>query len=108
MKSLCLLALFISAGLAQRGAPPPLPSGAPLPDEPSAATLPNGKLQHDEIAKADYKHNLEDAAQLLKLATELKADLDKETAFVVSVKEIKKTEDIEKLARGIRGRMKRY
>jgi len=75
---------------------------------PSDAKLPNGKLQRDEIAKADYKKNVEDAAELLKLAGELKADLDKDTAYVVSVKDMKRTEDIEKLARNIRGRLKRY
>jgi len=107
MKPLCLFVVLVGVCLAQIPQPP-IPNLPPPPGTPSDARLPSGKLQRDEIARADYKHNLEDAAQLLKLATELKADLDKETAFVVSVKEIKKTEDIEKLARGIRGRMKRY
>lgn len=84
----------------------------PTPPQPPGAEndvrLPNGKLQRDEIAKADYKKNLADAAELARLAGELKADLEKESAFVVSLKTIRKTEDIEKLERNIRGRLKRY
>lgn len=106
MKPLCLILLLLGASLAQNI--PSDPQAVVPPGTPSDARLPNGKLQRDEIVKADHKKNLEDAADLLRLAEELKSDLDKDTAFVVSVKDMKKTEDIEKLARGIRGRLKRY
>jgi hypothetical protein len=45
---------------------------------------------------------------LLRLSEEVKADLEKGDRYVVSVKTLKKTEEIEKLARSIRGRLKRY
>lgn len=70
--------------------------------------LPNGKSQRDAIVKADYKKNLEDAAELAKLAEEVKADFEKDDAHIVSIKTLKKTEDIEKLAKNIRSRLKRY
>ncbi len=105
MKPLYLILLLVGAMCAQV---PSVPTPINPPGTPSDAKLPNGKLQRDEIAKADYKKNVEDAAELLKLAGELKADLDKDTAYVVSVKDMRKTEDIEKLARNIRGRLKRY
>ena len=70
--------------------------------------LPNGKSQREEILKADYKKNLEDAAELVKLAEGLKAELEKDDRYVVSVKTIKDTDDIERLAKNIRGRLKRY
>ncbi len=69
--------------------------------------LPNGKLQRDEIVKAEYQKSLEDAAELIRLSEDLKADLEKSSAFVVSIPTIKRTEEIEKLAKRIRGRMKR-
>ena len=69
--------------------------------------LPNGKLQRDEIVKAEYQKSLEDAAELIKLSEDLKADLEKNSAFVVSIPTIKRTEEIEKLAKRIRARMKR-
>ena len=105
MKPLFLTLLLLGALCAQM---PPPPAPIQPPGAPNDVKLPNGKLQRDEIAKADYKKNVDDAAELLKLAGELKADLDKDNAWVVSVKDMRKTEDIEKLARGIRGRLKRY
>jgi hypothetical protein len=109
MKPLSLIVLFLGASFAQ--APIPMPQRPVPPEAPGAENdvrLPNGKLQRDEIAKADYKKNLDDAIELARLAEELRADLEKETAFVVSLKTIKKTEDIEKLERNIRGRLKRF
>jgi hypothetical protein len=70
--------------------------------------LPNGKSQREEMLKADHKKNLEDAAELFRLSEELKADLEKNDRYIVSLKTLKKTEDIEKLAKNIRGRLKRY
>jgi|SRR5579862_5671428 len=85
---------------------PPAGRGRVNPDE--EPKLPNGKSQRDEIVKADYKKNLEEAAALAKLADELKSDLEKSDKNIISVKNIKQTEEIEKLARSIRGRLKRY
>lgn len=106
MKTLCLILLFLCAGAAQ--VPPQIVPPPRAPSEDSDPKLPNGKSQRDAIVRDDYRRNVEDAAELVKLATELKTDLEKDDAFVVSVKSIKKTEDIEKLARSIRGRLKRY
>jgi hypothetical protein len=79
----------------------------PREPEDSENRLPNGRLQRDEILKAEHEKSLQDASELMKLAQDLKTDLEKSTAFVVSVGAIKKTEDIEKLAKRIRGRLKR-
>jgi hypothetical protein len=73
----------------------------------SAPDLDMSKAQRDAIIKDDHRKNLDDAVALLKLAEELKADLEKETTLVVSVKTIKQTEDIERLAKSIHGRLKR-
>jgi hypothetical protein len=66
------------------------------------------RTQREAMIKADHKRNVEDAEALVKLAEELKSDLEKEDPHVISVRSIKKTEDIEKLAKSIRGRLKRY
>jgi hypothetical protein len=68
--------------------------------------LPNGKSQRDEILKAEHEQNLKDAARLADLADELKQALEKEDRFVFSLNTVKKTEEIEKLARKIRTRMR--
>src|SRR4249920_1365688 len=80
---------------------------APGEDSTGDVKLPNGKSQQEEILKADYEKTLQDAAQLVKLAEELQDDLIKEDRHVLSIANLKKTEDIEKLARKIRTRLKK-
>lgn len=71
------------------------------------ARLPNGKSQQEEILKAEFQKTLADAAELVKLAEQLQDDLIKDDRHVLSIATLKKTEDIEKLARRIRSRIKR-
>lgn len=102
---MCLLFTMTLLALAQ--VPEDLPRVL-TPSEQQDRKLPNGKSQRDEIVKADYKRNVQDAAELSQLARELNDDLEKSGSNTVSVKTIKKLDDIEKLARNIRGRLKRY
>ena len=103
------LALLLSLALVegqsfQRGG-----SGPPTPSAPGTeqdVVLPSGKSQRDEILKQEREQNIRDAAQLAQLAEELKADLEKNDRFVLSLSALKKTDDIEKLAKKIRGRMR--
>ena len=74
-------------------------------DEPR---LPDGRSQKEEILKSEHAKSLEDAGELMKLTEELKIDLEKNDRHIVSVKTLKKLDDIEKLAKRIRGRLKRY
>jgi hypothetical protein len=69
--------------------------------------LPNGKRQKDEILKADYEKNLKDAQEMMNLTRSFEEDLEKNDRFVLSVGALKKLDDIEKLTRRIRGRLKR-
>ena len=68
--------------------------------------LPNGKSQRDEILKAEHVENLKDAARLVEMSQDLKADLEKNDTFVLSIGTLKKTDDIEKLVKKIRARMR--
>lgn len=100
----CCALLALCAGMLtfalQRG-----PGGRP--DRPTEEDrLPNGKLQSDEILKAEYQANLKDAAELMQLAEQLKLDLEKNETHVLSMATLKKTDDIEKLARRIRTRLR--
>jgi hypothetical protein len=98
--ALSLAALF-GLALAQEPDRPPAPSG-----ERADVRLPNGKSQRDEILKAEREQNLKDAARLADLADELKQALEKEDRFVFSIATVKKAEDIEKLAKKIRSRIR--
>ena len=68
--------------------------------------LPNGKLQRDEILKAEHEQNIKDAAQLVDLAQQLQQEIEKNDRFVLSLGTLKKTDDIEKLVKKIRSRMR--
>ena len=104
MRHVCLLFLALLSLLAQD----PNVKERSGPTAPDFPRLPNGKSQREEIVKGDHKKNIEEAGELARLTQELKDDLDKGDAFVVSVKTFKKLDDIENLARRIRGRLKRY
>src|SRR5260370_6967594 len=88
--------LSLAFALVISAQPPP---GRPRPgEEPSEdARLPNGKLQRDEILKAEFQKSLDDARELSKLAEELKTDLEKNDRYVLSIATLKNTADIEKL-----------
>ena len=76
--------------------------------EPEDVRLPSGKMQKDEILKADYEKSLEDAAALLKAAEDLKLDLEKTGRQVLSIGTLKQLDNIEKLTKRIRSRLKKY
>lgn len=68
--------------------------------------MPDGKSQQIAIAKDAHKQALEEAKKMLALAEELKTELEKSGAYVVPLNTMKKAEEIEKLARRIRGRLR--
>jgi hypothetical protein len=74
--------------------------------EDEDVTLPSGKSQRDEILKAEHVQNMKDASDLADLAQQLKLDLEKNDRYVVSMATLKKTDDIEKLAKRIRSRLR--
>ncbi|HUQ93782.1 MAG TPA: hypothetical protein VM120_19035 [Bryobacteraceae bacterium] len=78
----------------------------PIQDDPPR--LPNGRSQSEEILKADHEKTLKDAGELFRLAEDLKIELEKNDRHILSVGMLKKTEEIEKLAKRIRQRLKRF
>ena len=79
----------------------------PLPPNPNEdVKLPNGKSQKDAIAKENHAQAMKDVDELISMAEQLRDELQKSGEHVVSVSSVKKTEDIEHLARKIRGRLK--
>jgi hypothetical protein len=85
---------------------PPVVTQQPGESEPPRR-LPNGKLQRDEILKADYQKNVTDSAELARLSQEVKLDFDKGDRFLLPLDTLKKLDTIEKLTKNIRGRLKR-
>jgi hypothetical protein len=78
---------------------------SPLHDD--EAQMADRQLKMSEGRNAERQKKLvEDTAKLLELATQLKADVDKTNKNILSVDVIKRAEEIEKLARSVKERMK--
>jgi hypothetical protein len=103
------LALLASAALRGQAPDPQDPQHRnnfpPHPGE-GDVKLPNGKSQKDAIAKQNHEQALKDAQALVDLAQQLKDDIDRAGQYVVPVSALKKTEEVEKLAKRIRGRLR--
>jgi hypothetical protein len=82
---------------------PPIPNPS---DREEDRKLPNGKSQNDAIAKQNHEQALKDTNDLIAVAQQLRDELQKAGKYVVPISSMKKTEEIEKLARRIRGRLK--
>jgi hypothetical protein len=88
--------------------PPPFPNpriGQPNQPPSSPGMSPEQMKKYNDERYAKLKH---DTDELLQLATQLKQEVDKANSNTLSLDVIKKTEQIEKLAKSVRERMKAY
>ncbi len=95
--------------------PPPRPTGVLLPE---ANRVPDAndqmemreqqsKTQNYAAANAERKKQIaDDSARLLKLATDLKAEVDKTNKDTLSLNVIRKADEIERLAHTVKEKMK--
>ena len=104
--ALCVVLCLAAFAVAQQGTTGGRGGRRGASGDEEDVTLPNGKSQRDEILKAEYQQNLKDASDLIDLAQQLKLDLEKNDRYVVSMATIRKTDDIEKLVKRIRARMR--
>ena len=64
-------------------------------------------MPSDKILKAEYQKSLDDVRELSKLVDDLKIEFEKNDPHVVSLATSKNSEQIEKLAKRIHGRLNR-
>src|SRR5205809_332439 len=69
--------------------------------------LPSGKMQKEEILKADHEKNLADAATLVKAAEDLKIELERTDPHVLSIGTLKQLDNIDKITKRMRSRLKK-
>jgi hypothetical protein len=97
---LCLL-VFLPFALGQHVPPSPR---LPAPTSPETEGI--EREQQKALQKRNYEQLKADTDKLLKLATELKAYVDKTDENVLSYDVVKKAEQIEKLAHSVKEKMK--
>ena len=85
------------------------PEANRLPDKNDQMQMSSdqAKRQHFDAANAERERQIaDDTAKLLDLATQLKAEVDKTSKDTLSINVIRKAESIEKLAKGVKEKMK--
>jgi len=89
--------------------PPILPQNNRVPDANDQIRMreQQAQKQNFEAANAERKRQIaDDSAKLLKLATDLKAEVDKTTKDTLSLNVIRKADEIERLAHNVKEKMK--
>jgi hypothetical protein len=109
-------AMFVTGQQTQQnGQPssPNQPAADPTPDRAWTTTgqmaipIPQSAKQNFDAANAERRKQIaDDSARLLKLATDLKSEVDKTTKDTLSLSVIRKADEIEKLAHGVKEKMK--
>lgn len=106
--ALCFLLVGLEIGAATLGVSqnpvPPFPSQTAPEDDAERV-----RREHEMARKANEERQAQlkrDTDKLLKLATELKQYVDKSNENTLSVEVIKKADEIEKLARSVKDKMK--
>jgi hypothetical protein len=85
------------------------PEANRLPDKNDQMKLNSDQVKraHFDAANAERKKQIaDDTAKLLELATELKSEVDKTSKDTLSINVIRKAESIERLAKGVKEKMK--
>ena len=110
---LAILTTFMAAGQPPQQPIPDVPYLRPetnrLPDKNAQMQMHDdqAKTQSFEAANAERKRQIaDDTSKLLELATQLKAEVDKTSKDTLSINVIRKAESIEKLAHGVKEKMK--
>jgi hypothetical protein len=103
------LAPVAGEGLFQNSFPHIPPEMTRIPDNNQVNDINSqqAKKQSFEAANAERKKQIaDDSAKLLKLATDLKAEVDKTNKDTLSLNVIRKADEIERLARSVKEKMK--
>jgi hypothetical protein len=96
---------FVSTLLpAQSQIPPALPGLRE--DGGDDLHLSESKKRQNAMVKADYDQNIKDARELIDVAKAFEEDLERDDKYILSLNSLKKLDEIDKLAKRIRGRMK--
>ncbi|MFY9792051.1 MAG: hypothetical protein WA474_01080 [Candidatus Sulfotelmatobacter sp.] len=104
--SFSLILLFTISAYAQRPLTPPRIDGSAVPPTEDDS---RERIERDMAKKANLERQAAlkaDTDKLLKLATELKASVDKSNENMLSIDVLKKAEEIEKLAHSVKDKMK--
>ncbi len=77
-------------------------------DDKRDKRLPNGRSQTEAMLKEDHKRNIADLQKMKDLIGEVEMELEKNDRHVLSMDNLRKLEELEKMSRRVRERMRRF
>ncbi|HZZ40275.1 MAG TPA: hypothetical protein VFE06_14165 [Acidobacteriaceae bacterium] len=111
-RGISLTALLLAACGAATAQTSPAPAQAPAAQQQSAAVEPAATAASDAPAPAasltpQQQRLLDEADQMVALAQQLRTEVDKTNQYTLSLKTLKRTDDIEKLAKTLQKQIER-
>ncbi len=80
----------------------------PPPSREEPKKLPDGRLWSEAVLKANYEANLKELERMRKILDSVQEELEKSKGHVLSIKALKDLEELERLSRRVRDRMRRH
>ena len=104
-KSVAAVAVLLAAGVLPCGqSQQSLPQSQPQQNPAAPKTADSAPAPAETSANQQEQRTAKESADLLKLATELKTEVDKSTKDTLSLAVIRKADEIERIARGMKDR----
>ena len=79
-----------------------------FPQQEEPKRMPDGRLQSEVILKADHEKNLEELERMAELLKQVEDSLEARPALKSDSENVKRLEEVEKLAKRVRNRMLRF
>ncbi len=95
-----LFALAAALGARQL---PPLP-----PEREEPKRLPDGRLWSEAVIKANYEANLKDLERMRRIVDSVQQEIGQSKGHVLSLKALKELEELERISKRVRDRMRRH
>lgn len=83
-----------------------LPSPPPGREEPKR--LPDGRLWSEALIKANYEANLKDLERMRKILDAVQEEIEQSKGHVLSLKALKELDELERISKRVRDRMRRH
>ncbi len=81
---------------------------APPPGREEPKRLPDGRLWSEAVIKANYEANLKDLERMRQILDSVQKEIEETRGHVLSIKALKDLDELERLSKRVRSRMRRH
>lgn len=80
----------------------------PPPEREQPKKLPDGRLWSEAVIKANYEANLRDMERMRQILDSVRKEIEETKGHVLSIRALREMEELERLSRRVRDRMRRH